>query len=137
MLVEGRVNHFVLRFKQKRYIFEFCDISGKPDWSNTGSGETKDKIFLLSYAEFKRYVEGSDFSICEAAYSTKPGEDMRVELLDNGTEAAFWWLRSPGANGKQAAFINFAGECFSNYATNWYISARPAIWVDLEKLANL
>ena len=110
---------------------------GKPDWSSTGSGETKDKIFLLSYVEFVHYVEGTDFSICEAAYSTKPGEDKRVELLDNGTEAAFWWLRSPGVNGKQAAYINFAGECFSNYATNWYISARPAMWVDLEKLANL
>ena len=109
---------------------------GNPVWPNSGSGNTKDKIFLLSYAEFKRYVEGSDFSICETAYSTKPGEDIRVKLLDNGTEAAFWWLRSPGANGKQAAYINFAGECFSNYATNWYISARPAMWVDLEKLAN-
>lgn len=110
---------------------------GKQDWSNTGSGETKDKIFLLSYVEFVHYVEGTDFSICEAAYSTKPGEDKRVELLDNGTEAAFWWLRSPGVNGKQAAFINFEGKCFSNYATNWYLSARPAMWVDLEKLENL
>lgn len=110
---------------------------GNPEWPNSGSGNTKDKIFLLSYAEFKRYVEGTDFSICEAAYSTKPGEDMRVKLLDNGTEAAFWWLRSPGVNGKQAAFINFEGKCFSNYATNWYLSARPAMWVDLEKLENL
>lgn len=110
---------------------------GNQEWSNSGSGDTKDKIFLLSYAEFKRYVEGTDFSICEAAYSTKPGEDDRVKLLDNGTEAAFWWLRSQGINGKQAAYINFEGKCFSNYATNWYISARPAMWVDVEKLANL
>ena len=110
---------------------------GNPEWPNSGSGNTKDKIFLLSYAEFKRYVEGSDFSICEAAYSTKPGEDMRVELLDNGTEAAFWWLRSPGVNGKQAAFINFEGKCFSNYATNWYLSARPAMWVDINKIDEL
>lgn len=110
---------------------------GNPEWPNSGSGNTKDKIFLLSYAEFKRYVEDSDFSICEAAYSTKPGEDMRVELLDNGTEAAFWWLRSPGVNGKQAAFINFEGKCFSNYATNWYLSARPAMWVDINKIDEL
>lgn len=110
---------------------------GNPEWPNSGSGNTKDKIFLLSYAEFKRYVEGTDFSICEAAYSTKPGEDMRVKLLDNGTEAAFWWLRSPGVNGKQAAFINFEGKCFSNYATNWYLSARPAMWVDINKIDEL
>lgn len=110
---------------------------GNPEWPNSGSGNTKDKIFLLSYAEFERYVEDSDFSICEAAYSTKPGEDMRVELLDNGTEAAFWWLRSPGVNGKQAAFINFEGKCFSNYATNWYLSARPAMWVDINKIDEL
>lgn len=110
---------------------------GNPEWPNPGSGNTKDKIFLLSYAEFKRYVESTDFSICEAAYSTKPGEDMRVELLDNGTEAAFWWLRSPGVNGKQAAFINFEGKCFSNYATNWYLSARPAMWVDINKIDEL
>ena len=110
---------------------------GNPEWSNPGSGDTKDKIFLLSYAEFKRYVEGSDFSICEADYYTKPGEDERVKLLDNGTEAAFWWLRSPGVNGKQAAFINFEGKCFSNYATNWYLSARPAMWVDINKIDEL
>lgn len=110
---------------------------GNPEWPNPGSGDTKDKIFLLSYAEFERYVEDSDFSICEAAYPTKPGEDMRVELLDNGTEAAFWWLRSPGVNGKQAAFINFEGKCFSNYATNWYLSARPAMWVDINRIENL
>ena len=110
---------------------------GNPEWPNSGSGNTKDKIFLLSYAEFKRYVEGSDFSICEAAYYTKPGEDERVKLLDNGTEAAFWWLRSPGVNGKQAAFINFEGKCFSNYATNWYLSARPAMWVDINKIDEL
>ena len=67
----------------------------------------------------------------------KPGEDARVKLLDNGTEAAFWWLRSPGINGKQAAYVNFEGTCYSNYATNWYISARPAMWIDLEKLENL
>lgn len=110
---------------------------GNPGWRNPGCGNTKDKIFLLSYAEFKHYVEGTDFSVCEAAYYTKPGEDERVKLLDNGTEAAFWWLRSPGINGKQAAFINFEGKCFSNYATNWYLSARPAMWVDINKIDEL
>ena len=101
------------------------------------AGQTKDKIFLLSYAEFVRYVNGTDFSICEAAYSTKTGEDTRVQLLDNGTEAAFWWLRSPGDNGKEAAYINYKGECWSNYVTNWYLSVRPAMWIDLEKYDQL
>lgn len=110
---------------------------GNPEWTNTGSGQTEDQVFLLSYAEFVRYVKGRNFSVCEAAYSTKTGEDTRVQLLDNGTEAAFWWLRSPGENGKQAAFINFEGKCYSNFATNWYLSARPAMWVDLEKMENL
>ena len=107
---------------------------GNPAWPGIQNTSTQDKIFLLSYAEFKKYVDGTADSICEVAYSTGDETDIRYRLLDDGTKAAFWWLRSPGKDDKQAAYINFEGICYSNYVGNGYISVRPAMWVNLAKL---
>lgn len=105
---------------------------GNIAWSKKGSADTKDKVFLLSYAEANQYLTAYQDRVCTATdyaisqyAGTKPASD--------GNTYTFWWLRSPGEVNSHAAYINFEGECYSNAVGNGYISVRPALWIDLEK----
>ncbi len=103
------------------------------DWDVAGCKNTDDMIFLLSYADTDRYFDNEAARICTPTdYAVSMGADVRT--LDDGiTDAAWWWLRSPGETSSQASFVNFDGTRYTNAVGNEYLSVRPALWIDLDK----
>lgn len=103
------------------------------DWDVAGCANTDDMIFLLSYADTDRYFDNEAARICTPTdYAVSMGADVRT--LDDGiTDAAWWWLRSPGETSSQASFVNFDGTRYTNAVGNEYLSVRPALWIDLDK----
>lgn len=103
------------------------------DWNVTGCKNTDDMIFLLSYADTDRYFDNQAARICTPTdYAITMGADVRT--LDDGvTDAAWWWLRSPGETSSHASFVNFDGTRYTNAVGNEYLSVRPALWIDMDK----
>lgn len=105
---------------------------GNPGWKYQGSRDTVDKVFLLSYAEAENYFDTYSDRIAEPTrYAIKRGADTRT-LNDGVTDAGWWWLRTPGKDSFQAAYVSFEGKIFSNGVGNGYLSVRPALWVDAD-----
>ncbi|SFA84915.1 hypothetical protein SAMN05216249_103153 [Acetitomaculum ruminis DSM 5522] len=90
------------------------------EYESFGGKDTRDKVFLLSIDEVKRYLEET--------------HNMEGKLTD-GTIVA-WWLRSPGLTNEYAACVCGYGEIgeaglYSTYKG----SVRPAMWIDIDKIS--
>ena len=113
---------------------------GYNQWPSEGGDNTKDKVFLLSYAEANRYfgitredkdnikarVQPTDYAVSRGAFSNY---DYKTE---SGAEAGWWWLRSPGRYQYGASCVHCYGMLFSERVDHEYGCVRPALWIDLE-----
>lgn len=93
-------------------------------------GSTKDKVFLLSIEEAERYFDSDTERICRATiYAINQGAYESTK-----TGGSWWWLRSPGSSGSDAASVNSDGSI--DYDDGSVASAkgtvRPAMWINLE-----
>ena len=80
---------------------------GYSGWGTSGGNNTRDKVFLLSYAEANKYFGVQHWSVSGAqdnmksrisptSYAKKQGAftDSSYQTTD-GKYAGWWWLRSP------------------------------------------
>lgn len=100
--------------KKERNSILTIDVinSDNEEYGTKGGNNTKDKIFLLSIDEFKKYFpKGS-----KATYKNGSGD--------------FWWLRSPGYNQDYAATVSNSGHLYDygDYV-DYGNGVRPALWV--------
>lgn len=102
--------------------------------SERPSGDTFDRIFLLSYAEAGEYFPTDADRRCSAtAYAGSRGADV----FDSSGRTR-WWLRSgdedPDSTERWAAIVWAYGsrEFLSDINTITGIGVRPAMWIDLE-----
>lgn len=106
---------------------------GNSEWTTTyGGSNTNDQIFLLSYAEARKYFSSDSSRKCEpTAYASYRG----AYVNDYGN--TWWWLRSPGDGWNCAAFVFTGG--FVEYHSSRFVNegdggVRPVFWIDLEEL---
>ena len=100
---------------------------GNSNWSTDGGNDTTDQIFLLSYAEARKYFGSDRDRMCEStAYAKAHG----AYYIENGY--CSWWLRSPGDYRNTAACIDIEGSLVHDYYVDIYSAVRPAFWIDLE-----
>ena len=103
---------------------------GKNPTYNTNPGSsTEDKVFLLSINEARNYFSSNQARQCApTAYAESQGCHANT---DTGT--CWWWLRSPGNSGNDAANVNNIGDTYyvGNDVSVSY-GVRPVIWVDTE-----
>ena len=80
-----------------------------------GGNNTKDKLFLLSIDEVKKYLRTNN---------------QRV-ATDKGGSAKYWGLRSPGNSRQSTALVGWDGYLFegSGDGVNITKGVRPAMWV--------
>ena len=120
------------------------------DWAslnyiNTdGGNDTRDRVFLLSFREASRYFDVEYNSIEGSTENTAPRMLLtpyaiarkafynKAAALTERRSMGRWWLRSPGLDRSDAAFVDFNGSMFSYHVDESSISVRPAIWIDLE-----
>ncbi len=113
---------------------------GYGDWSTSNGNDTQDKVFLLSYAEAYKYlgVTNNDSRnmksrVAPTAYALEQGAyKSKKNKTADGTNAGWWWLRSPGFNRNYAARVNDAGSLYSSLVDSDSVSVRPALWINLE-----
>lgn len=85
--------------------------------------ETKDRLFLLSIDEVKKYYKNPLKRICFDMPSLKKDEQKK-EL--------WWWLRSPCYDLYNASFVNAEGDIIDGGAFGNALGAvRPALWIEL------
>ena len=108
-------------------------------YTTYGGQDTKDHVFLLSYAQVNEYLwlrtPEEDRSIAmrvsPTLYAQRKGAfvDSRY-LTSDGKNAGWWWLRSPGILQEETARIGLAGSLDSFKANNTKGTVRPAIWLN-------
>ena len=105
---------------------------GNRGWSTNGGKNTKDMVFLLSYAEAGKYFSSDKDRICRpTAYAKAQG------AYTNDSGNCGWWLRSPGLLDSHAFFAAFvSGEDGDvndhGDAVTRTLGVRPAFWINLE-----
>ena len=116
---------------------------GYSGFGTKGGADTRDLIFLLSYAEANEYLGvGWDNTgnkkgrVAPTAYAKAAGASVKAEnKTTEGKSAGWWWLRSPGSKQSHAIYVN-TGGCIrynrSGYVTHDSGCVRPALWVDLD-----
>ena len=115
---------------------------GYSKWSTSGSNNTEDKVFLLSYAEANKYfgvtydnISNTKSRVAPTAYAIAHGTwTSSSNKTADGTDAGWWWLRSPGNYQDFAAVVDTDGS-LRNITVN-YVSGSvcPALWVNIEAL---
>ncbi len=108
-------------------------------WDTRGGGNTEDRIFLLSYAEAKKYfgvtlndTRNTQARVEPTAYALAQGATVKEDkLTEEGKAASWWWLRSPGNKQYNAAYVNQGGSLSHRSATSETVCVRPALWLDL------
>ncbi len=112
------------------------------EWDTNGGNNTRDRVFLLSYAEANKYfgvstenknnmlarTSPTDYAYALGAYAY--GSNTTAE----GKISAWWWLRSPGRDPKRAALILSNGYMDDFMVNRYRTVVRPALWIDLGSL---
>lgn len=107
---------------------------GNSERGTPGGVDTEDLIFVISEEEARMYFSDNDLGVVMAKAQATPYATSRGARVI-GTEAnAYWWLRSPGHNERQAMYVDnggklqgYVGEGVS-FATH---GVRPAMWIEL------
>ncbi len=114
---------------------------GYSGWSTSGGNNTQDKIFLLSYAEAKQYMDvtyddnkNMKSRVAPTAYAKKQGVHTsgNYKTADGDESGWWWWLRSSGRIQSNAALVYFDGSLTYYYVTYGSACVRPALWVNIE-----
>lgn len=89
------------------------------EWKKTEAANTEDKVFLLSYNEYMKYLQLDEEMNPEVTkYANSRGNCYNI------------WLRSPGKNRKETQYYCL-GKSNSNPATESN-AVRPAMWIDIQ-----
>ena len=110
---------------------------GYSEWNTNGGNNTQDQVFLLSWAEANRYFgvtrkKNPGASVAPTAYAAGKGAFTRAEALtEDGAEAGYWWLRSPGGVQFLAACVGTLGTLADYDVDQEIVCVRPAMWLDL------
>ncbi len=113
---------------------------GYTKFAADGGHNTLDRVFLLSYAEANRYLDGIDVNADNqksiatptayaTAHRTLTSDTYRTS---GGKPAGMWWLRSPGNDPHYAACVAKDGSLSDAYVYHDNTFVRPALWINVE-----
>lgn len=97
-----------------------------PHYSTNPGNATQDQVFLLSITEVDKYFSSRWERECKTtAFAAANGE----------FEDAYWWLRSPGEDQNDAAYVSSIGSVNDWPVNNPHdmIAVRPALWINLSE----
>ena len=101
--------------ERSRIVKTVVNNPNNSQYGTTGGSVTRDRIFLLSEAEARRYFNSNS---------------DRIALLND--RVSFWWLRSPGSRSDNMCHVFHDGSIllFGNNV-NYLGGVRPALWISL------
>ena len=107
-----------------------------PSYKTNPGNSTTDNVFLLSISEANRYLEWTrSFKCAPTPYALAQGGitgKVMDDYMVDGKATCEWWLRSPGSESKEAAYVWFDGKVHESGANvSVFLAVRPAVWVKL------
>ena len=108
-----------------------------PKYNTDPGNDTKDKVFLLSINEVKKYFSSAETRKCVPTdYAINKGAYTDSDYTVDGKATCWWWLRSPGINGGRAACVRNDGDVnyFGGRVDHDYDCVRPAFNLNLESV---
>ena len=108
-----------------------------PFYHTSGGNDTKDYVTLLSLSD----IVNPSYGFPEK-YDCNSETRIATGLDSDGTSqngSYCWWLRSPGINSSDAAFVTGYGCAYANgnFVFNDYYAVRPALYLNLTSLSSL
>lgn len=115
---------------------------GFSEYETKGGNDTRDRVFLLSCAEVRKYLnvtredrDNTKSRTSPTPYAANQGvkeSEWSFEKTSEGVGACSWWLRSPGYYQNGAATVSARGENgWTRVYSIEYGAVRPALWIDL------
>ena len=118
--------------ERKRILISTIDngkAQGNAESNASGGGNTRDKVFLLSWAEAQAYFSSND---ARKAVTTEYAVENGVGSPDS-TDPEWWWLRSPGINQRGGSVVLSDGTCATGpTVSNTRVGVRPVIRVNTD-----
>ena len=100
-----------------------------PRQKTNAGNDTQDAVFLLNIPEAQRYFSDNNDRSCKpTAYARARGADVAFR---RGEAVCWWWLRTPGNIGFDAAAVGHYGAVFFSglNVTDGSGGIRPAMWI--------
>jgi hypothetical protein len=129
---------FLGKFDSSRIASATNQNPDNPWYGTSGGNPTQDSVFLLSLDEVCRYFGDSTANLRKKAST---GSDYYIEDANDKNRMArnsndsWWWLRSPGHNSNEAAFVSGDGGVYVGGFDVLEFSdsggVRPALWLEL------
>ncbi len=118
------INLAFSRTEQKGILLTDVDNSASQGEYDEGSGNTRDKVFLLSYYEAVKYLNlGNDNANTQLEVTSYARKKVRG--------GSWWWLRSPAGSRGRSSMIRSDGDSNTCYVYD-IGHIRPALWINLD-----
>ena len=98
-----------------------------PDYNTNPGNATQDQVFLLSITEANKYFSS------DSARECKPTDYAVASGANSFSGNCLWWLRSPGYDRIDAAYVLNDGTIpkYGGIVDADSAAVRPALWIDL------
>lgn len=120
--------------EQSRIVQTVNANKDNPWYGTQGGNRTADRVFLLSIEEVVKYFGDSDKlwrqSENEYCIDDRYNDERKANY---GSKAWWWWLRSPGSSGYDAADVDLDGSLslYGRSVRGFEGGVRPALWLNL------
>ena len=131
------INEAFTQSEQNKINLTYIYNNDNVNYGTKGGNNTQDKIFLLSLDEVYKYLPNQNQrAIKVTKYAIKQGawvcdsDNCRKDVFyGNGS----WWLRSPGYDPRDAAYVISYGIIYDNGISVDYngYAVRPALYINL------
>ena len=114
----------------KQSMISTANVSAdkNPEYSTNPGTATKDKVFILSLTEAKKYFSSSSECACQPTKHALANGAKVNQSNGNCT----WWLRTPGSNKNFASCVNDFGFVYERGfdVNRGDYTIRPVMWID-------
>lgn len=127
--------------EKARIVTTDVSADSNPDYDTPPGNVTQDKVFLLSITElcsyfWQKWETHGHYSNrdCECMITEYANENASFSGQGESWAPRAWWLRSPGHQGSNAAYVANDGGVMVNgtYVEDESIVVRPVMWIELE-----
>lgn len=126
------INEAFSEKEQKAILNTYVDNSieqGNNLWATDGGNNTEDKIFLLSYMEYYKYLSEGDYFRITPYLEENVRNDLGELYNKDDNYSWIYWLRSPGESQNNAAYVS-GQYVHGMFNVEWTANVRPACWVN-------
>lgn len=127
-LNDGFYNVAFSSTEKDRILTVEVENTPNPQHGTSSGSNTRDKIFLLSMDEVKKYYRNDADTRCQVTLFAK-----NEGAYCDGAYFGYWWLRTAGQYAQNAAYVFYTGgvSAMGYDVSGLIFGVRPAMWISL------